>query len=107
MAGPLEQHSNPTHGLHVLLAGTLFEAVVRHCDGYSEESTRLIFAYGFATMGDSSLAKLPNIDSIKRTIRKHKNGLEVLSNPAHASEIQIQDKYKVTSKGEHFYYMIQ
>ena len=25
--GPLEQHSNPTHGLHVLLAGLLFEAV--------------------------------------------------------------------------------
>ena len=29
-AGPLEQHSNPTHGLHVLLAGPLFEAVLRH-----------------------------------------------------------------------------
>ena len=29
--GPLEQHSNPTHGLHVLLAGPLFEAVLRHC----------------------------------------------------------------------------
>ena len=28
--GPLEQHSNPTHGLHVLLAGPLFEAVLRH-----------------------------------------------------------------------------
>ena len=30
--GPLEQHSNPTHGLHVLLAGPLFEAVLRHCN---------------------------------------------------------------------------
>ena len=29
--GPLEQHSNPTHGLHVLLVGPLFEAVLRHC----------------------------------------------------------------------------
>ena len=28
--GPLEQHSNSTHGLHVLLAGPLFEAVLRH-----------------------------------------------------------------------------
>ena len=28
---PLEQHSNPTHGLHLLLAGPLFEAVLRHC----------------------------------------------------------------------------
>ena len=28
--GPLEQHSNPTHGLHVLLAGPLLEAVLRH-----------------------------------------------------------------------------
>ena len=31
--GPLEQHSNPSHGLHVLLAGPLFEAVLRHCYG--------------------------------------------------------------------------
>ena len=31
--GALEQHSNPTLGLHVLLAGPLFEAVLRHCIG--------------------------------------------------------------------------
>ena len=31
LAGPLEQHSSPTHGLHVLLAGPLSEAVLRHC----------------------------------------------------------------------------
>ena len=31
LAGPLEHHSNPTHGLHVLLTGPLFEAVLRHC----------------------------------------------------------------------------
>ena len=28
---PLEQDSNPTHCLHVLLAGPLFEAVLGHC----------------------------------------------------------------------------
>ena len=33
--GPLEQHSNPTLGLHVLLVGPLFEAVLRHCITYT------------------------------------------------------------------------
>ena len=67
-----------------------------------EESTRSIFSNGVATFGDSSLIKLSKTDSIKRTIRKHKNGLESFGNPAHASEIQILDKYKVTPKGETF-----
>ena len=35
--GPLEQHSNPTHGLHVLLAGPLSEAVLRHCSVFTYE----------------------------------------------------------------------
>ena len=46
--------------------------------------------------------KLPKTDSTKRTIRKHKHGREVFGNPAHASEIQILEKYKLTSKGERF-----
>ena len=59
----------------------------------SEESTRSIFANGIATFGDSSYVKLSKTDSIKRTIRKYKNGREIFDNPAHASEIQILDRY--------------
>ena len=32
----------------------------------------------------------------------HKHGREVFGNPVHASEIQILEKYKLTSKGERF-----
>ena len=68
----------------------------------SEESIRSIFASGVATMETSTLVQLPKTDSIKRTIRKHKDGSESLANSAFASELQIVDKYKVTLKGEPF-----
>ena len=34
-----------------------YKQMKESADGYSEVSTRLIFAYGVATMGDSSLDK--------------------------------------------------
>ena len=45
----------------------------------SEESPRSIFASGVATMETSTLVQLPKTDSIKRTIRKHRNGPESLA----------------------------
>ena len=68
----------------------------------SEKSTQSIFASGVATMETSTLVQLPKTESSERTIRKHKKGPESLANPAFASELQILDKYKVTSKGEPF-----
>ena len=64
---PEEIQNSHTHGPDTprieMLKG--YNQMKERADGYSEESTRLIFAYGVATMGDLSLAKLPNIDSIK------------------------------------------
>ena len=71
-------------------------------DQNSEENTRSIFAYGVETMTDSSIAKMPRIESIKRTIRLHKSGPEKLVNAASASDIEILERHKTTLKGEPF-----
>ena len=69
----------------------------------SEESTRLILSYGIDQMSSSSTAKLPSIESVKRRIRKHKGiSNENCSNPKGPAEIEIPQKYKVTTKEEPF-----
>ena len=67
-----------------------------------DQSTRSIYAYGVESMDDSSIVKLPKPDSIKRTIRLHKNDAEGLVNPASASEIEIPERFRITTKGEPF-----
>ena len=66
----------------------------------SEESTRFIFASGFATMESSTLVQLPRTDTIKirivilivSVLGSWTRGPESLANPAFASELQILKK---------------
>ena len=51
---------------------------------------------------NTSIAKMPRIESIKRTIRLHKSGPEKLVNAASASDIEILERHKTTLKGEPF-----
>ena len=54
-------------------------------------------------MSSSSIAHLPKLTSVKRTIRKCKSVSEIsCGNPTCAAEIQIPQKYKVTLKDEAF-----
>ena len=69
----------------------------------SEESTRVILSSGIATMSSSTIAKLPKLSSVKRTIRNYKSVSDVnCGNPTCAAEIQIPEQYKVTLKDEPF-----
>ena len=69
----------------------------------SEESTRAILSNGIEQMSSSSIAQLPKLPSVKRTIRKCKSVSEKsCGNPTCAAEIQIPQKYKVTLKDEPF-----
>ena len=54
-------------------------------------------------MSSSSIAHLPKLTSVKRTIRKCKSVSEIsCGNPTCAAEIQIPQIYKVTLKDETF-----
>ena len=69
----------------------------------SEESTRAILSIAIEQMPSSSIAKLPNLDSVKRTIRNYKKISQVsCGNPTCAAEILIPPKYKITLKQEPF-----
>ena len=69
----------------------------------SEESTRSILSNGIEQISSSSIAHLPKLTSVKRTIRKCKSVSEIsCGNPTCAAEIQIPQKYKVTLKDEAF-----
>ena len=69
----------------------------------SEESTRVILSYCIEQMGASSVAQLPKLESVKRTIRTYKSRSEEnCGNPTCAAEIIVPEKYKVTLKQEPF-----
>ena len=69
----------------------------------SEESTRAILSIEIEQMPSSSIAKLPNLDSVKRTIRNYKKVSQVsCGNPTCAAEILIPSKYEITLKQEPF-----
>ena len=54
-------------------------------------------------MPSSSIAKLPNLHSVKRTIRNYKKVSQVsCGNPTCAAEILIPPKYEITLKQEPF-----
>ena len=58
-------------------------------------------------MPSSSIAKLPNLDSVKRAIRNYKKVSQVsCGNPICAAEILIPSKYEITLKQEPFCYTI-
>ena len=69
----------------------------------SEESTRVFLSYRIEQMGASSVAQLPKLESVKRTIRTYKSRSEEnCGNPTCAAEIIVPEKYKVTLKQEPF-----
>ena len=69
----------------------------------TEQSTRGILSSGIETMHPSTVNKLPQLESVKRTIRNYKSiSIESCGNPTTPAEIVIPDKYKITLKGEPF-----
>eukprot|EP00800_Vazella_pourtalesii_P013145 TRINITY_DN3097_c0_g1_i1.p1 TRINITY_DN3097_c0_g1~~TRINITY_DN3097_c0_g1_i1.p1 ORF type:complete len:105 (-),score=6.15 TRINITY_DN3097_c0_g1_i1:102-416(-) len=69
----------------------------------SEISTRSILSAGIQKLHPCSIAKLPEFQSIKQTIRNHKSAdEETFGNTTSAAEIQIPPKYKVTLKDQPF-----
>ena len=88
-----EIHSSHTHGSDPARIGMIRGYnYVKERSFNSEESTRAILSNGIEQMSSSSIAQLPKLTSVKRTIRKCKS----------VSEIQIPQKYKVTLKDEPF-----
>ena len=69
----------------------------------SEQSTRGILSSGLEKMHPSTVSKLPQLESVKRTIRNYKSmSIENCGNPTCAAEIIIPEKYKNSLKGETF-----
>ena len=67
----------------------------------SEMSTRLILSTGTKSLHPSSVVKLPEFASIKRTIRNHKNAYdEVCKTPTCAADVEIPSRFKVTISNE-------
>ena len=97
-------HSSHTHGsdpVRIDMLKGYNKVKERSID--SEESTRIIVSYGIEQMGASSVAQLPKLESVKRTIRTHKSRSEEnCGNPTCAAEILVPEKYKVTLKQEPF-----
>ena len=69
----------------------------------SEESTRAVLSIGIEQMKSPSIAKLPNLESVKGTIRNCKNTAQVSCGaPNSPAEILIPPLYKLTLKQELF-----
>ena len=69
----------------------------------SEQSTRGILSLGIEEMLPNTVNKLPNLESMKRTIRNYKSmSIENCGSPTCAAEIVIPEKYKNSLKGEPF-----
>ena len=69
----------------------------------AKTQTRLILSKGMVELSESSEASLPTLNSVKRTIRRHKCLDEDTSiNQASVSDLLIPDKYMITLKGELF-----
>ena len=99
-----EIHSSHNHGSDPVRIDMLkgYNALKQHSLN-SEESTRVILSSGIATMSSSTIAKLPKLSSVKRTIRNYKSVSDVnCGNPTCAAEIQIPEQYKVTLEDEPF-----
>ena len=76
---------------------------MKECASNSGEKPRLILSKGIAKLDETSLIALPRLDSVKRTIRRHKClDQETSVNQASAAEMIIPDKYRITLKGELF-----
>ena len=68
-----------------------------------EQSTRGIISKGIGEMNSSKINKLPQLKSVKRTIRNYKSiSNENCGSPTCAAEIVIPEKYKTSLKGEPF-----
>ena len=60
----------------------------------TEQSTRGILSSGIETIYPSTVNKLPQLESVKRTIRNYKSiSIESCANPSSAVEIVIPDEY--------------
>ena len=76
---------------------------MKECALNSGEKPRLILSKGITKLDETSIIALPRLDSVKRTIRRHKCLDEDTSiNQASAAEMIIPDKYRITLKGELF-----
>ena len=76
---------------------------MKECASNSGEKPRLILSKGITKLDETSIIALPRLDSVKRTIRRHKCLDEDTSfNQASAAEMIIPDKYRITLKGEFF-----
>ena len=76
---------------------------MKECASNSGEKPRLILSKGITKLDETSIIALPRLDSVKRTLRRHKCLDEDTSiNQASAAEMIIPDKYRITLKGELF-----
>ena len=101
---PNEVHASHTHGSDPSRIEMLkVYNYVKERSKDSEESTRAILSIGIEQMTSPSIAKLPNLDSVKRTIRNCKNIAQVSCGaPNSPAEILIPPLYKLTLKQEPF-----
>ena len=74
---------------------------MKECAPNSGEKLLLILSKGISKLDETTIITLPRLDSIKRTIRRHKCLDEDSSiNQASAAELIIPDIYRITLKGE-------
>ena len=67
------------------------------------DTTRKILTHGLVSLNESSIAALPTLSSVKRTIRRHKSSIDNNSvNHDSAAELQVPERYKFTLKEETF-----
>ena len=76
---------------------------MKECASNSGEKPWLILSKCITNLDEASIIALPRLDSVKRTIRRHKCLDEDTSiNQASAAEMIIPDKYRITLKSELF-----
>ena len=69
----------------------------------SGEKTRTILSQGMVNLSESSIASLLRLESVKRTIRRHKSvDQDSTINQASAADVLVPDRYMVTLKEETF-----
>ena len=60
------------------------------------DTTRKIYTQGLVSLNESSIAALPTLSSVKRTIRRHKSSVDNGVNHDSAAELQLPEIYRFT-----------
>ena len=103
-ADPDDINISHTHGpvesrIEMLKAYTKMKELAKE----SEVSTRSILSTGIQTLHPSSIVKLPQFASVKRTIRNHKNtDDEDFKTQTCAADVEIPSRFKVTLSNDPF-----